>query len=67
MSEGIVRIGDVSWLVERYPAWKSIKSIGIIDDRREMRDAISREWRLYVFSLPPTLGCLLPLAVPIGG
>jgi predicted transposase YbfD/YdcC len=23
--------GDVSWLVDRHPAWKSIKSIGVID------------------------------------
>jgi predicted transposase YbfD/YdcC len=27
--------GDVSWLVERHPAWKSIKSIGVIDATRE--------------------------------
>jgi predicted transposase YbfD/YdcC len=44
--------GEVSWLVERYPAWKSIKSIGVIDAARECGDKISSERRLYVSSLP---------------
>jgi predicted transposase YbfD/YdcC len=43
---------DVSWLVERYPAWKSIKSIGVIDSKREVGDKVSPERRLYVSSLP---------------
>jgi hypothetical protein len=43
---------DVSWLVERHPAWKSIKSIGIIDSKRELGDKVSLERRLYVSSLP---------------
>ncbi|MDR2738415.1 MAG: ISAs1 family transposase, partial [Treponema sp.] len=45
--------GDVSWLVERHPLWKSIKSIGVIDATRERGDKISHERRLYVSSLPP--------------
>jgi predicted transposase YbfD/YdcC len=44
---------DVSWLIERHPAWKSIKSIGIIDATREIGDKVSQERRLYVSSLPP--------------
>ncbi|MDR3174444.1 MAG: ISAs1 family transposase, partial [Treponema sp.] len=43
---------DVSWLVERHPTWKSIKSIGVIDSKREQGDKVSRERRLYVSSLP---------------
>jgi predicted transposase YbfD/YdcC len=44
---------DVSWLVERHPTWKSIKSIGVIDSKREIGDKVSFERRLYVSSLPP--------------
>jgi predicted transposase YbfD/YdcC len=45
--------GDVSWLVERHPAWNSIKSIGFIDARREIGDKVSFQRRYYVSSLPP--------------
>jgi predicted transposase YbfD/YdcC len=45
--------GEVSWLVERHPLWKSIKSIGVIDARRETGDKVSFERRYYVTSLPP--------------
>jgi predicted transposase YbfD/YdcC len=45
--------GDVSWLIERHPAWKSIKSIGVIDAKREWGGKISYERRLYVSRLPP--------------
>jgi predicted transposase YbfD/YdcC len=44
---------DVSWLIERHPAWKSIKSIGLIDSKRETGDKVSLERRLFVSSLPP--------------
>ncbi|MDR1148682.1 MAG: ISAs1 family transposase, partial [Spirochaetaceae bacterium] len=44
---------DVSWLIERHPAWKSIKSIGMIDSQRETGDKVSFERRLYISSLPP--------------
>jgi hypothetical protein len=43
---------DVPWLAERHPAWKSIKSIGVIDSKRELRDKVSHERRLYVSGLP---------------
>jgi hypothetical protein len=43
---------DVSWLVEGHPAWKSIKSIGVIDSKWELGDKVSYERRLYVSSLP---------------
>jgi predicted transposase YbfD/YdcC len=45
--------GDVAWLIERHPVWKSIKSIGVIDTKRECGGKISHERRLYVSSLPP--------------
>jgi predicted transposase YbfD/YdcC len=45
--------GDVRWLIDRHPAWKSIKSIGVIDATRESGDKISHERRLYVSSFPP--------------
>jgi predicted transposase YbfD/YdcC len=45
--------GDVSWLVDRHPLWKTIKSIGVIDATCESGDKISQERRLYVSSLPP--------------
>jgi predicted transposase YbfD/YdcC len=49
--------GDVSWLHERHPAWKSIHSIGVIESTREVGDQFSVERRHYVSSLPqdPTL------------
>jgi predicted transposase YbfD/YdcC len=48
--------GDVSWLVERHPAWKSIRSIEVIDATRESGDKVSHERRLYVSGLPPDPG-----------
>jgi predicted transposase YbfD/YdcC len=42
----------VSWLIERHPAWKSIRSIGVIDSKRESGGKVSLERRLYVSSLP---------------
>jgi predicted transposase YbfD/YdcC len=45
--------GDVSWLVQRHPAWNSIKSIGVIESRREVGEKVSVEQRHYVSSLPP--------------
>jgi predicted transposase YbfD/YdcC len=44
--------GDVSWLIERHPLWKRIKSIGVIDAVREERENTSCERRYYVSSLP---------------
>jgi predicted transposase YbfD/YdcC len=42
-----------AYSVERHPAWKSIKSIGVIDATRETGDKSSHERRWYVSSLPP--------------
>jgi hypothetical protein len=44
---------DVSWLVERHPAGERIKSIGMIDAKRESGDKVSLERRLYISRLPP--------------
>jgi alkanesulfonate monooxygenase SsuD/methylene tetrahydromethanopterin reductase-like flavin-dependent oxidoreductase (luciferase family) len=43
---------DVSWLIERHPLWKSIKSIGIIEAFREQGEKTSCERGYYVSSLP---------------
>jgi predicted transposase YbfD/YdcC len=43
---------DVSWLVTRHPAWETIKSIGVIEGRRETGGEVSTERRYYVSSLP---------------
>ena len=45
--------GNVSWLTERHPAWKTIKSIGIVQSTRETSERISTERRYYVSSLAP--------------
>jgi 3-phenylpropionate/cinnamic acid dioxygenase small subunit len=50
---------DVSWLIERHPAWKSIKSIGMIDSTRETGEKISHDMNGgYMFPVClPTLSC----------
>jgi predicted transposase YbfD/YdcC len=45
--------GNVSWLTERHPAWKTIKSIGIVQSTRETPEKISTECRYYISSLDP--------------
>jgi len=45
--------GNVSWLTERHPAWKTIKSIGIVQSTRETPQKTSTERRYYVSSLNP--------------
>jgi predicted transposase YbfD/YdcC len=42
---------DVQWLRERHPAWRTIQSIGVIEGRREIGEAVSIEKRYYVSSL----------------
>jgi predicted transposase YbfD/YdcC len=44
--------GDVAWLVERHPARKSIKSIGVIEAYRDINGVKSAEKRYYISSLP---------------
>jgi predicted transposase YbfD/YdcC len=45
--------GNVSWLAGRHPAWKTIKSIGVVQSTRETPEKISNECRYYVSSLNP--------------
>jgi predicted transposase YbfD/YdcC len=45
--------GNVSWLIERHPAWKTIKSIGVVQSIRETPEKTSTEYRYYVSSLNP--------------
>jgi predicted transposase YbfD/YdcC len=42
----------VGWLIERHPAWKSIRSIGVVESSREEQGQVSVERRYYVLSLP---------------
>jgi predicted transposase YbfD/YdcC len=49
---------DVSWLIERHPAWKSIKSMGIIDAIRESGDKVSQERRCMYPAFLLILSCL---------
>jgi len=43
---------DVSWLAERHPAWKSVRSVGVIESKREVSGEVSTEKRYYISSLP---------------
>jgi predicted transposase YbfD/YdcC len=47
--------GNVRWLRERHPDWKTIESIGIIESVREAKNGSfnTTERRYYVSSLPP--------------
>ena len=47
---------DVSWLVERNPAWKSIKSIGIIDSQREIGTRFSMNGACMFLAYPRPSG-----------
>jgi predicted transposase YbfD/YdcC len=44
--------GDVGWLVERHPAWKTIRSIGMVEATRTIKEKTTRERRYFVSSLP---------------
>jgi len=43
---------DVQWLHTRHPKWKTIKSIGFVDSRREDKGKVTYERRHFVSSLP---------------
>jgi predicted transposase YbfD/YdcC len=43
---------DVLWLHRRHPKWKTIKSIGFVDSRREVKNKVTYERRHFVSSLP---------------
>ena len=47
---------DVGWLIERHPAWKSIRSIGVVESSREVKGQVSVERRYFVSSLPGDAG-----------
>jgi predicted transposase YbfD/YdcC len=42
---------DVDWLIERHPAWNSIRSIGMAESTREMKGDITVERRYFVSSM----------------
>jgi hypothetical protein len=44
--------GDIAWLVERHPLWKSIKSIGMVVSYRTIDEKTTEEVRYYLSSLP---------------
>ncbi|MDR0377949.1 MAG: ISAs1 family transposase, partial [Spirochaetaceae bacterium] len=44
--------GDVGWLVERHPDWKTIRSIGVVESSREEKGETTVERRHFVSSLP---------------
>lgn len=43
---------DVAWLTERHAAWRTIRSIGMIEGRREIGGSVTTERRYYLSSLP---------------
>jgi predicted transposase YbfD/YdcC len=43
---------DVAWLHKCHPKWKTIRSIGIVDSRREEKGKVTQERRHFVSSLP---------------
>ena len=47
---------DVGWLIERHPAWKSIRSIGIAESSREVKGQTTIELKYFVSSLPADAG-----------
>jgi predicted transposase YbfD/YdcC len=46
--------GNVGWLIDRHPAWKTIKSIGVIESWRDINGVESTEKRYIISSLPAT-------------
>jgi predicted transposase YbfD/YdcC len=47
---------DVQWLIERHPAWKSIRSIAVVESSREIKGEVTVERRYFVSSLPADAG-----------
>ena len=44
--------GDVEWLHKLHPKWKTVRSIGFVDSRREVKGKVTHERRHFVSSLP---------------
>ncbi len=42
---------DVAWIHERHPKWKTIRSIGFVDSRREVKGIVKCERRFFVSSM----------------
>ena len=42
---------DIGWLHQRHPKWKTIRSIGFVDSRREEKGRMTVERRYYISSL----------------
>jgi predicted transposase YbfD/YdcC len=42
---------DVEWLIKRHPLWKTIKSIGMVESRREISGESTIERRYFISSL----------------
>jgi predicted transposase YbfD/YdcC len=45
--------GNVAWLIERHPDWKTIRSIGMVESMRDSNGKITTERRYFISSLPP--------------
>jgi predicted transposase YbfD/YdcC len=43
--------GNVDWLVERHPNWKTIRSIGMIETMREINEVQTSERRYFISSI----------------
>jgi predicted transposase YbfD/YdcC len=43
--------GDVAWLREQFPQWKTIKSIGVVESTRDAGGEVKTERRYFVSSL----------------
>jgi predicted transposase YbfD/YdcC len=44
--------GDVVWLVDRHPDWKTIRSIGVAESSQEEKGEVTVERRHFISSLP---------------
>jgi predicted transposase YbfD/YdcC len=44
--------GDVGWLQERHPDWKTIRSIGVVESKRGEKGEVTVERRHFISSLP---------------
>lgn len=61
IEERWARVADATWLAERHPQWRGLRSIAAITAQRtdKKTGATSTETRLYISSLPPDPAALL--------
>jgi predicted transposase YbfD/YdcC len=50
--------GNVEWLIERHPEWKTIQSIGMVESMRNIDGKETTEKRYFISSLPPDVNQL---------